>query len=138
LRAIQEDIVHDETLPVTVAEWLVKMPRWELHDVEGWLIAVPAGTLWAQAATMRALHAVVCAVTSDTDDYPLHAAMAGRVFDEKHSGWTRGTRYNVHFACPAETLRVEGEYLDTLARQCGIRDEHGHDPASAERWPQSA
>jgi hypothetical protein len=55
------------------------------------------------------------------------------------SGWARGTRYNVHFACPAGTLRVEGEYIDMLARQCAMYDECGHDPASAQPcWPQSA
>jgi hypothetical protein len=48
------------TPPVTLGQWVEKVPGWNTHDIEGLVVAMRAGTLLLSASSVLALHALVC------------------------------------------------------------------------------
>lgn len=110
--------------PVTVAEWDQKVPGWELHDVEGCIIAVKSpGAVFLRDKSAAELHTQVCKHEGTPDDQA-GWFVDGEAFDRLHKGrWQRRYKYGVHWCIPAGETWFGGEYIDVLARRCAAHDE---------------
>jgi hypothetical protein len=107
-----------------VAEWDQKVPGWELHDVEGYVVAVRGqGIAFLQAKSAAELHAQVCK-HEGTADSRGRQFVDSAAFDQVHQGrWQRYVKYGMHWCIPAGETWFGSEYIDLLARQCASHDE---------------
>lgn len=107
--------------PITLGEWVEKVPGWDTHDIEGVVVAVRGGTLLLHASSVLALHALVCDHDEKADSDLIPAVT--EQFDTVHAGrWERRCTYGVHWCIRTGTVWFSSERIDTLARMVAAHE----------------